>query len=64
MSPFLYPTPFFFTDQAVLSQTSTVFSPATRRVAAEGQACVSIAFNFAFDVFPQVTHRICGGEPS
>jgi len=58
------PTDFFFTDQAAVSLTSTIFSPASRRVAAEGQACVSIAFNFAFDVLPQVTHRICGGEPS
>ena len=51
-------------DQNAVSLTSTIFSPALRRVAAVGHAFTSIDFNLSFDVFPQVTHRTCGGVPN
>ena len=46
------------------SLISTSGSPRSSRSRAAGKRFVRISPSLAFDVFPQVTHRTCGGEPS
>ena len=50
--------------QHVESLISMIISLDLRRCSAVGHAFARMVFSLAFDVFPHVSHKICGGEPS